>query len=132
MGYSRGGLTTKIQASVDADGRPIRLTLTPGQAGELLADPGPGATLLTDRANDRNSIRRLAAEHKAWTNIPPRATRKDTISFSPWLCRQRNLVGRLFNHINRLRGSITRCDRRADNYLAALKFAAIRIWIASI
>ena len=32
MGRSRGGLTTKIHAVVDAKGLPIRLALTPGQA----------------------------------------------------------------------------------------------------
>ena len=32
MGRSRGGLTTKIHTMVDAEGRPITLTLTPGQA----------------------------------------------------------------------------------------------------
>jgi transposase len=31
MGRSRGGLTTKIHALVDADGRPIRLMLTPAR-----------------------------------------------------------------------------------------------------
>ena len=31
MGRSRGGLTTKIHALVDADGLPIALKLTPGQ-----------------------------------------------------------------------------------------------------
>jgi transposase len=30
MGRSRGGLTTKIHALVDAEGRPIRIALTPG------------------------------------------------------------------------------------------------------
>ena len=33
MGRSRGGLTTKIHALVDAEGRPIHLLLTAGQAG---------------------------------------------------------------------------------------------------
>ena len=32
MGRSRGGLTTKIHALVDANGLPILLKLTPGQA----------------------------------------------------------------------------------------------------
>ena len=32
MGRSRGGLTTKLHALVDANGLPIALTLTPGQA----------------------------------------------------------------------------------------------------
>jgi transposase len=30
-----------------------------------------------------------------------------------------------------MRGLATRYDRRADNYLAALKLVAARIWIAS-
>jgi hypothetical protein len=40
MGRSRGGLTTKIHALVDAEGRPIRLKLTEGQAhdGRSAAD----------------------------------------------------------------------------------------------
>lgn len=40
MGRSRGGLTTKIHALVDANGRPIMLKLTKGQAhdGACAAD----------------------------------------------------------------------------------------------
>lgn len=138
MGRSRGGLTTKIHAMVDAEGRPIRLILTPGQAGDapaaaqLLADLALGATLLADRAYDANAIRNLAAERGAWANIPPKTTRKDAFSFSPWVYRQRNLVERFFNRIKQFRGLATRYERRPDNYLAALKLAAIRIWIASI
>ena len=37
MGRSRGGLTTKIHALVDAEGRPVRLALTAGQAGDAPA-----------------------------------------------------------------------------------------------
>ena len=82
MGRSRGGLTTKIHALVDADGRPVKLILTPGQAGDapvaatLLEDLAPGATLIADRAYDTNAIRELASERGAWANIPPRTIRK--------------------------------------------------------
>ena len=137
MGRSRGGLTTKIHALVDAEGRPIRLSLTPGQAGDapaaidLMADLAPGATLLADRAYDTNAIRALAAERGAWANIPPRVIRKDSFSFSAWVYRQRNLVERFFNRIKQFRGLATRYDRKPENYLAALKLAAIRIWIAN-
>ena len=34
MRRSRGGLTTKIHALVDAEGRPVKNALTAGQAGE--------------------------------------------------------------------------------------------------
>ena len=136
MGHSRGGLTTKIHALVDAEGRPIRLTLTPGQAGDapvgeaFVADLDHGATLVADRAYDTNGIRADAAARGVWANIPPRVIRKDAFSFSQWVYRQRNLVERFFNRIKQFRGLATRYDRRPDNYLAALKLAAIRIWIA--
>ena len=34
IGRSKGGLTTKVQAAVDALGLPIRFTITPGQWGD--------------------------------------------------------------------------------------------------
>ena len=138
MGHSRGGLTTKIHALVDTEGRPIRLKLTPGQAGdapvgtEFVSDLDPGATLIADRAYDTNPIRDGAAARGVWANIPPRVIRRDAFSFSPWVYRQRNLVERFFNRIKQFRGLATRYDRRPDNYLAALKLAAIRFWIANL
>ncbi|KKN18766.1 hypothetical protein LCGC14_0952510 [marine sediment metagenome] len=137
MGRSRGGLTTKIHALVDAEGRPVRMELTAGQAADapmaekLLRDLRPGATLLADRAYDTNAIRNFAKKREAWANIPPKANRKETFAFSHWVYRQRNRVERFFNRIKHMRGLATRYDRRADNYLAALKLVAVRIWIAS-
>jgi len=137
MGRSRGGLTTKIHALVDAEGRPVRMELTAGQAPDapmaekLLRDLRSGATLLADRAYDTNAIRNFAKEREAWANIPPKANRKETFAFSRWVYRQRNRVERFFNRIKHMRGLATRYDRRADNYLAALKLVAVRIWIAS-
>lgn len=136
MGRSRGGLTTKIHALVDAEGRPIRLALTAGQAGDapqalpLMADLKDGAILLADRAYDTNAIRAFASSRGAWANIPALSTRKDTFSFSSWVYRQRNLVERFFNRIKQVRGLATRYDRNPENFLAAIKLAAIRIWIA--
>ncbi|OJF99713.1 transposase, partial [Pararhizobium antarcticum] len=103
MGRSRGGLTTKIHALVDAEGRPVRLELTAGQAGDapmaekLLSDLQPGSTLLADRAYDTDAIRSFAKERKSWANIPAKINRKQTFSFSRWVYRQRNLVERFFN-----------------------------------
>jgi len=137
MGRSRGGLTTKIHALADAEGRPVRLELTAGQAGDapmaekLLCDQQPGSTLLADRAYDTDAIRNFARERKSWVNIPANINRKKTFSFSRWVYRQRNLIERFFNRIKQMRGLAIRYDRRPDNYLAALKLAAIRIWIAS-
>lgn len=138
MGRSRGGLTTKIHALVDAEGRPIRIALTAGQAGDapaaeqMLPLVAPGATLIADRAYDTNAIRNACAERKAWANIPPKVTRKESFPFSAWVYKQRNLVERFFNRIKHFRGLATRYDRSPDNFLAALKLAATRIWLAGI
>ena len=76
MGRSRGGLTSKIHALVDADGRPVALRLTGGQVhdsreAEALLDAMPeGATLLADKGYDSNAIREAAANKNAWANIP--------------------------------------------------------------
>ena len=89
----------------------------------------PGATLLADKAYDTDGIRSFVAARGGWANIPPRIIRKGTFAFSRWVYRQRNLVERFFNRLKQMRGIATRYDRRADNYLAAVKLAAMRIWI---
>lgn len=76
MGRSRGGLTSKIHALADADGRPVALRLTGGQVhdsveAEALLDAMPeGATLLADKGYDSNAIREAVASKNAWANIP--------------------------------------------------------------
>ncbi len=117
MGRCRGGLTTKIHALVDAEGRPIRLILTAGQAGDapaaqaLLAHLREGSILLADKAYDTDAIRTETSDRGAFPNIPPRIIRKRTFAFSPWLYRQRNAVERFFNRIKQMRGLATRYDR---------------------
>ncbi len=137
MGRSRGGLTTKIHAVVDADGRPIRLQLTAGQADDgkmaepMLQDMTKGAILLADKAYDTNALRDFAKQKQAWANIPAKKNRKDSFAFSPWVYRQRNLVERFFSKIKQFRAIATRYDKDPLNFLAAVKLAAIRIWIKS-
>lgn len=85
--------------------------------------------LLADKGYDANSLRSAVTERRAWANIPPRSNRKDPICFSPFLYRDRNLVERFFNKIKNFRRIATRYDKLAENYLAALKLAAVRIWL---
>ena len=138
MGRSRGGLTTKIHAVVDADGLPIRLQLTAGQthdgkmAEPMLQDIKKGAILLADRAYDTNALRDMAKQKQAWANIPAKSNRKDSFPFSSWVYRQRNLVERFFSKLKQFRGIATRYDKDPANFLAAVKLAATRIWIRSL
>jgi transposase len=137
MGRSRGGLTTKIHAVVDADGRPVRLALTAGQAHdgrpaeELLGDLREGAILLADRAYDSNAIRDFAKARGAWPNIPPKRNRKGSFIFSAWVYRQRNQVERFFSKLKQFRAIATRYDKDPQNFLAAVKLASTLTYIRS-
>jgi len=135
MGRSRGGLTTKIHALVDADGMPVALKLTEGQAhdgvsaADMLSGLSDGQILLADRAYDSDRLRQTLAERGAWANVKPMKGRTRTLPFSPWLYRQRNLVERSFSKLKHYRAIATRYEKHAENFLAAIKLAAARIWM---
>ena len=135
MGRSRGGLTSKIHAVVDANGLPVHLGLTPGEAHDnrlcpvLLGGLRPRTMLLAVRGYDADWIRALVGQQGAWANIPPKRNRKEAICFSPYLYRARTLIERFFNKIKQCRRIATRYDRLAANYLAFIKLASIRIWL---
>ena len=134
MGRSRGGLTTKIHALVDALGLPIGLKLTEGQAhdgrsaADMLDGLGKGEVLLGDRAYDSDAMRAVLAERGAWACIKPMPGRKRIPAFSPFLYRYRNLVERFFSKLKHFRAVATRYDKLARNYLASVCLAAALVW----
>jgi transposase len=138
MGRSRGGLTTKIHALVDADGLPIALKLTEGQAhdgksaADMLGEIGEGQILLADRAYDADALRAELAGRGAWANIRPMPNRKRRPAFSAFLYRYRNRAERFFNKIKHFRGVATRYDKDPANYLAGVQLASVRIWIRAL
>ncbi len=80
MGRSRGGLTTKIHALVDANGLPLRFELTGGQvhdsqaAAKLLDDLQPDCFVLADKAYDADWIRQQIDDQDAVRISPIVAT----------------------------------------------------------
>ncbi len=137
MGRSRGGLTTKIHALVDADGRPIMLKLTAGQAHDgrsaanMFDTVKSGNILLADRAYDSDALRDTLKSRGAWGCIRPMPNRVNIPVFSPWIYKQRNAVERFFNKLKHFRAIATRDDKRGDNVLASVQLASIRIWLRS-
>ena len=135
MGRSRGGLTSKIHALVDAEGRPVALKITEGQAhdgrsaADMLGGLGAGQILPGDRAYDSDALRTRMAEQGAWANVTPMPDRKQVLAFSPFLYKCRNLVERFFSKIKHFRAVATRYDKDPANYLASVKLAALRIWL---
>ena len=135
MGRSRGGLTTKIHALVDAEGLPIALKLTEGQAhdgrsaDDMLDSLTEGTILLADRAYDSDRLRETLKDRGAWANVKPMAHRVSPPAFSTFLYRYRNLVERFFNKLKHYRAVATRYDKLPENYLASVKLASLRIWL---
>jgi transposase len=135
MGRSRGGLTTKIHALVDANGLPVALKLSQGQAHDgksaqdMLTRLKPGQILLADRAYDSDALRQDVASQGAWANIKPMPGRVRIPAFSPFLYRYRNLVERFFNKLKHFRAVATRYDKSPENYLASIQLASARIWM---
>lgn len=135
MGRSRGGLTTKIHALVDANGNPIALKLSEGQAHDgrsaidLIDRIAAGETLIADRAYDSDALRQSLVERGAWANIKPMPGRVRVPAFSPFLYRERNLIERFFNKLKHARAVATRFEKHDANYLAVVKLVASRIWM---
>ena len=73
-------------------------------------------------------MRKTLSDRGAWANVKPMPNRKSMPAFSPYLYRYRNLVERFFNKLKHFRAVATRYDKRADNFLASVKLASIRIW----
>ena len=135
MGRSRGGLTSKIHALVDGEGRPVVLKITEGQAhdgraaADMLGGLGHGQILLGDRAYDSDALRARMAEQGAWANVRPMPNRKKVLAFSPFLYKYRNLVERFFSKIKHFRAVATRYEKTAVSFMGVLSLAAALDWL---
>jgi len=130
MGRSRGGLTTKIHALTDANGLPLDLVLTAGEAADcsaaaqLLGRLRQGTILLADKAYDADWLRRSIESTGAAPNIPSKINRRWKACFSKTLYRARNRIERFFNRIRHCRRVATRYEKHASNFLAMVKLGA--------
>jgi transposase len=135
IGRSRGGLSTRIHARVDALGNPTGFYLTGGEAHDLVgADallPDMEAdTLIADKAYDADKrvIEPLAAVGKKVV-IPSKANRKQKRKLDRHLYAARHLIENFFAKLKQFRAIATRYDKRAINFLAGIYLASIVIWL---
>jgi transposase len=132
LGRSRGGFTTKVHAAVNGLGQPVELTLTPGQASDigqaeqLLADHAPEA-VVADRGYDS---RALVAEIEARGGeavIPTRKSCTEQRAIDRHVYKERNVVERFWSKVKHYRRVATRYEKKAVNFLAFVKVAAIMV-----
>jgi transposase len=135
IGRSRGGLTTKIHARVDALGNPTEFFLTAGQVHDLagaevlLTDIETGA-VIADKAYDAEErVVKPLEQAGIEVVIPPRSCRKTPREYDRELYKARHLIENFFCKLKHFRGIATRYDKLSRNFLAALQFAAILIWL---
>jgi transposase len=134
MGRTKGGLNSKVAATVDALGRPVQLAVAPGPQHDLLACAPllpslRDCWLLADRGFDADDFRQRLDAQGVRTCIPPRSGRRWPSRFSRRLYRQRHTVENFFARIKRYRRIATRYEKLADHFLGFLLFAAVLDWL---
>ncbi len=127
-------MTTKIHLAADTQGRPLRVILTPGQAGDApqaaaLIDGFRPKHVLADKAYDSNALRTQIAEIGASAVIPCNPTRKVAIPYDFSIYKARNRIERCFNKLKHFRRIATRYDRRDTYFRAFILIAASILWM---
>ena len=125
-------MSTGIHASVDGNGQPTALFLSPGQAVDctaaetLLADIEAGMTVIANTAYDTNATLDHFADVEATAVIPPRSNRAEPRTLDTAVYATRNWVERFFRGIEAFRRVAIRNDTGAREFLSALIPAATR------
>ncbi len=139
IGRSRGGLTTKIVALVDAlgerareGGNLVRFVLLPGQRHDIVgvAPLIAGVSfdaLLGDKAFDADWLRADLGERGAVAVIPPKSNRKVIIDYDKAMYRWRHLVENYFAKLKEFRSIATRYDKTDESFSANINLAAALI-----
>lgn len=129
LGRSRGGLTTKVHATCDALGNPLRFLLTPGQrhditqADALLDGYAPDA-VVADKGYDADWLADQIAAAGAEVVIPSKKNRLVPREHDANLYADRNKIERLFNRLKHYRRVATRYEKLGRNYLSFVHVAA--------
>lgn len=135
IGRSKGGLSTKIHATVDALGLPTGFYLTPGQncdldGADVLLQDLEVDTLLADKGYDADErvIKKLTTEGKTAV-IPPKKNRKEQREYDKHLYQAIHLIENFFARLKQYRAIATRYDKRKINFFGGIYLVAIVVWL---
>lgn len=127
-------MSTKIHATSDALGNPIRLVGGPGQENDIthahkLVDGLGADAVIADKGYDANHLHDKIVEQNSQIVIPPKRNRKIQREYDVELYKERNLIERFFNKLKQFRRVATRYDKLLANFMGFVKLAAISIWL---
>lgn len=135
LGRSRGGFSTKIHLRANADGLPVGVVLSPGEAHDVTAyddlmaerDSDPGI-LLADRGYDSDAIRQDLRDRGTTPEIPTKRSRKVQHTVDKRLYKLRARIECFFSKLKNQRRVATRYDHTAASFGGFVLLGCIRIW----
>jgi transposase len=96
------------------------------QAEELLAGHEP-EVVIADKGYDKKALVEEIESRGAQAVIPTQANRKEQREVDEHLYRERNLCERFWSKVKQYRRVATRYEKKAANFLAFVKVAAIMV-----
>ena len=98
------------------------------QAEELLADHRPDV-VIADKGYDQKALVEKIESRGAQAVIPTQKDRKEQRAVDPHLYREWNLCERFWHKVKQYRRVATRYEKKAVNFLAFVKVAAIMVML---
>lgn len=134
IGRSRGGPSTKIHATVDALGNPVRLILTEGQKHDITQAPAlvaelRDANIIADKGYDSAALVEQIESQNCVAVIPARKCCPPR-EMDGHLYKERALVECFFQKIKRNRRIAMRYEKLEARFFAMVTIAAILVLLA--
>ena len=132
LGRSKGGFTTKIHATVDALGNPLRFILTPGQRndvtqGKSLIRDFKNTAVIADKGYDSSALIEVIKANNSTPVIPAKKNRKIKRDYDSHIYKERHLIECFFGKIKHFRRIFSRFDKTAQAFAGFLNFVATLI-----
>ena len=116
LGRSKGGFTSKIHATVDALGNPLKFVITPGQRSDItqadiLLKDVVNSYVLADKGYDSLELRLKIIEQSCIPVIPSRSNSRDPYQYDKYVYKERHAIECLFSKMKHFRRVFSRFDK---------------------
>jgi transposase len=133
LGRSVGGLSTKIHAIVDDDGKPIKFILTGGQKSDIdqaidLTKEQENNIVIADKAYDCDKLINNLRSKNCTVVIPLRKSRKLSREFDKDIYKLRNVIERFFSKIKHFGRIFSRFDKTSNVFSSFLYIVCLFVW----
>lgn len=141
LGRSRGGFSSKLHVITDGQGKPLSVTVTPGQCNEApefknvvaacevntyRKENRPEA-IAGDKAYSSDEIRNSTSASGIQPVIPTRSNERPNKRFNKKLYRRRNVIERFIGWLKENRRIATRYDKTIESYRAMIHIAILKM-----